>query len=147
MGETMSVFDIDSSTLSEVGAWCALCHPASGQPLMSDGLPVRVRVAGPDGARFRSARRQVRDALLERLAAARERADTAALAELEAEAEREMAAALTLDWENVRLPTGEAFPCSPDNARRLFRDLPWLLAQVGGFAAERANFITASGNG
>lgn len=143
----MSVFDIDTTALSEAGAWCPLRHPASGQPLTSDGEPVRVRLAGPDGTRFRTARRQVREALMERLAAARERGDAAALAQLEAEAEIEMAAALTLDWENVRLPSGERFACSPDNARRLYRDLPWLLAQVGGFAAERANFITASGTG
>jgi hypothetical protein len=143
----MTVYHIDTSALSEAGAWCALRHPGTGQPLTSGGRPVRVLLAGPDAPRFRTARRHVRDALLERLAAARDKDDTAALAELEAEAEREMAAALTLAWENVRLPDGEPLACSTDNARRLYRDLPWLLAQVGGFAAERANFITASGNG
>lgn len=143
----MTVYDIDTTALSEAGAWCGLRHPGTGQPLTSGGQPVRIRLAGPDGARFRAARRQLRDALLERLASARDRNDSAALAELEAEAEREMAAALTLEWENIRLPDGSALPCSAENARRLYRDLPWLLAQVGGFAAERANFITASGNG
>lgn len=143
----MSVYDIDTAALSEAGAWCALRHPASGQPLTCGGAAVRVLLAGPDGARFRTARRQVREALTDRLAAARERSDQTALSALEAEAEIEMAAALTLAWENVRLPDGEALPCSADNARRLYRDLPWLLAQVGGFAAERVNFIMASGTG
>lgn len=143
----MTVYDFETTALSEAGAWCALRHPASGQPLTCDGRPVRVLLAGPDGNRFRTARRQVRDSLLERFATAREAGDAAQLSALEAEAEILMAAALTLAWENIRLPSGDDLAWSEANARRLYRDLPWLLAQVGGFAADRANFLTASGTG
>lgn len=135
-----SPFDIDT-TASEDGAWCVLVHPATGQPLAWGGKPVRVLMAGPDGARFRRACRQ----------AAREApppdADEAALAEAEIAVECRLLAALTLGWENLHRPDGAVLDLSAEAARALYAERPWLRAQLARFVGDRANFVTASRNG
>lgn len=144
-----SVFEIDTATLADAGMWCAMVHPATGAPLSCGGAPVRVRVLGTDGLRFRALRRAFAARNAERLMAAGggEAGEGEKRAALELELEAELAAAATLGWENLRRPDGEAYPFSTENARRLYLDRSWILDQVSGFIAERANFLTASGQG
>lgn len=136
----VSVWDFDTTTLADEGVWCTLRHPVTGEPLLAEGQPVRIRLLGCDGERFRALRRRLaarrREALL--------RQDGKIDPELDAELEHELAAAATLDWENLRLPDGTALDCTPDHVKRLYRERVWVLEQVLAFIAGRANFLTAS---
>lgn len=136
----VSPFAIDTASRSDTGVWCALRHPGSGAGLTWNGRPVRVLVAGPDGGRFRAACRRAAESWRDDGARARD-------ADAEVEIECRLLAELTLDWENLTRADGVALAHSPAVAVALYRDLPWLRAQVAAFAGDRAHFIAASGSG
>lgn len=138
---TDSVFELDTSSLADEGVWCRLAHPVDGAPLSARGQPVRVRLLGIDGERFRAVQRRVAGKRADLLLRSRGRPDP----EAEAELDLELLAQATLGWENVLLPGGEAFAFSVDNARRLYAERPWIAEQVNRFIADRANFLKASG--
>lgn len=138
---TDSVFDLDTSSLADEGMWCRLRHPVDGAPLSARGQPVRVRLLGIDGERFRALQRRVAARRADLLLRSRGRPD----AEAEEELDLDLLAHATLGWENVLLPGGEAFAFSVDNARRLYAERPWIAEQVNRFIADRANFLKASG--
>lgn len=51
----------------------------------------------------------------------------------------ERVVACVTGWEGVAL--GEPLDFSPDNARRLFKEAPWVMEQVRDFVTDRANFL------
>lgn len=126
------VFEIDTTSLADEGRWCHLKHPVSGA-----ALPARVLLLGCDGERFRLLRH--------RLAARRREALLRQEEDVDAGLELELATHATIGWENVDGPDGAALPFSVDNARDLYRRRGWVLQQVMGFVADRANFLKASG--
>ncbi len=136
----VSVWDLDTATLADEGVWCTLRHPVSGEALLAEGRPVRLRLLGCDGERFRSLRHRLAARRREVLLQHEGRADP----EFDAGLERELAVAATLDWDNMRLPDGTALPCTADHARRLYSERMWVLQQVLAFIADRANFLLAS---
>ncbi len=54
----------------------------------------------------------------------------------------EQLVAVTVAWSGVGLD-GSDLPYSADNARKLYKRLPWLREQAGAFVTDRANFLLA----
>lgn len=134
MTETVgSVFDLDTASLAEAGAWLHLRHPANGAPLETARGPLRLRLLGVDGVRFQELRRDIaaRRRLALQAGEAPERVD--------AELELDLAVGATVEWEGIELASTAAAK------RRLYAERRWVLEQALAFIADRANFLTASG--
>lgn len=116
-------------------------HLATGQPIKAaDGTPVTISVACKDSDHFR---RVLRDQTERRVRKAQDSGNQRLTQEEIESEEIDLIAGCTLGWTGLSF-NGEAFAFSPENARTLYRDLPWLREQVDKFVAERANFLKAS---
>lgn len=115
-------------------------HLATGQPIKSqDGSPVTITIACKDSDQFRRVLREQTDRRLKRTLDTHQRPSAD---EIEAEA-IELLAGCTIGWSGLQ-NKGKEFPFSLDNARSLYRELPWLRDQVDAFVSDRANFLKAS---
>lgn len=119
----------------------------SFEPRFPDGSAtgVRVTVRGPDsrGARDHAARRfaelQARE-----LAAKKAGREPDPLRPEEIEEHLiELALVYTIGWEGV-VDDGVPLPCTPQNARTLYRLYPWLRSQVTTAAQDLGNFVRPS---
>ncbi len=137
---------LDTVAVAETGAKMVVLHPATGVPLETeDGKPVFLVLAGEDSEKCRSARRAVANKRL--------RAQTAGLRaqitrdEIEND-NLEVLVACTLDWGGVALGSaGADMTFNHDNARTLYKRLPWLREQAEAFVADRSNFLKPSPKG
>jgi hypothetical protein len=135
----MDLSQFDTTQTAEEGAVMTVTHPATGVPLeQDDGTPVTITLAGTDSERFRRAERQ---ALNRRLQGPRRNQNVTA-EELEANGINGLVAC-TLAWSGIVLD-GESLACTPDNARLVYKRLPWLREQANEFTGQRANFLRAS---
>lgn len=132
---------MDLSTLTtdaaSDGAVLELRHP-SGAPLLTDDKkPVTITLLGHDADAVtelanEQANRHFRQGLGAKITA------EGALAN-----EIELLARATVAWSGIVL-AGEALKCTPDNARRIYRDFPFIRDQARAFMSDRANFYRAS---
>jgi hypothetical protein len=76
-----------------------------------------------------------------------EKAGKLVLEDPEVEQERALdeLVAATLDWDGFAEDDGKPIPCTSDNVRKAYLQLPWLRAQVIEARRDRANFIRRSG--
>ena len=119
-------------------------HLATGQPIKTkDGKAVSVTVACKDSEVFRLLARNQTERRLKR--ASETGNSRLSSTELEDEA-LDLLAGSTLGWSGIT-KDGAEFPFSFENARGLYRELPWLRDQVDAFIADRANFMKASAKG
>jgi hypothetical protein len=127
----------DTVAASEAGSWLVLRDPFTDRPIVVDGEPLRLKLAGPDSDRYQ----KMIDENQERLGKARSlsptgRVETEALNRITAETMAQM----VLDWSGFRDDAGTAMPCTPDNVERLFRYRPRLRMQAFAFVTDIANF-------
>jgi hypothetical protein len=119
-------------------------HIGTGLPLLTeDGAPVTITLASKDSDRFQRALNAQREFRLKKAMDTGQQRPS--LEEIRAESV-ELIAASTLGWSGITVK-GEAFQFSNENARELYRRLPWLLEQADTFVADRANFLKASAKG
>ncbi|USG59933.1 hypothetical protein NBZ79_12175 [Sneathiella marina] len=113
---------------AETGAPLTLRHPKSGAD-----LPAVIWLQGEDALSYRHLLRQQIDRQL------RDRQLDLTAMDLENRL-LERLAALTLRWEKIDYD-GAEFPCTPDNARRLYTEQLWIREQVVSFVEDRAHFL------
>ncbi|GAB4182148.1 MAG: hypothetical protein OHK0024_21440 [Thalassobaculales bacterium] len=134
-----SVFDIDTVTLADEGVWMTLEHPVTGEALLHQGRPVRLKVLGGDGRRFEKISAELETLQRDLMVKARGRVHAAKTRQIT----RQGVARAIIDWENVTLPGGEPLSLTEANALRLCTELPWLYDQVDRFISDRAHFMNS----
>lgn len=133
----------DTLTPSNEGAWFT--------PIGLDGSPIgiRIRLLGPDSDEYvRAADEKARE-LAQRMIAARSNDVAIKGDDLSAEATIKTLARITTAWEPLATDEsvtwqGEEFPCTQENAAKLYRHVPYLREQADRFASRRANFTRSS---
>ncbi len=132
----MDLAQLDTSVAAETGAVMHLNGP-DGAPLFTDdGKPLTITLLGSDGKTLTTLTNRQANAFL------RNRSQVIT-AEMAMTNEIERLATATTAWSNIVLE-GKALECNLDNARALYRRLPWVRDQVRAFIDDRANFLTAS---
>jgi hypothetical protein len=133
--------DLDSRPLSDEGVWYSLRSPRDGRPILLDGKPLRLRIAGPDS----KLHRDMLAATARRVASLRINSPDG---EIDPDKLRrvyaEELAKIVLAWEGFYEADGTEAVCDTDNVARLFTEREWAREQVDGFAASRANFFPSS---
>jgi hypothetical protein len=130
---------LDVAAAAEEGAVLHLKHPTTGALLFDtdadgDTAAVTITLAGGDSDRVKAVQRAQVNRRLQRRAR-----DPMTAEEVESEA-IDVYAAATLSWTNIALG-GEALACTPANAKKLYRRMPWVREQVDQFIYERGNFL------
>jgi hypothetical protein len=132
---------VDTKTLSEAGVDLRLKMVDGVSPLLSrTGLPVTLRLLGPDSKQFRiMTRSQVR----KRLERKGEQAPDDVMDEAEADA-MDVLCACTVGWSNLLDTDGVDVPFTAENVRAVYMGYPVIRDQVDYFVAQRVNFLPAS---
>jgi len=134
----MDLNDINLEEKSNNGASLELEHPVTGEPLLHDGEPMTILLAGTDSAAYRNKQREIQNRRLMRASKGRK----PDFSGLDSEA-LELLAACTLGWSGLILG-GEALEFSESEARKLYEAHGWIKEQVDVFVGERANFFTSA---
>lgn len=135
------MLDLSRYDIKAVAQWGAgmVVHLPDGTPASGGGgRLVTITLAGMDSDTYGRAERAVRDRLLQRAGGAVRGAPISA--EPQDAESIELLVACTLAWDGIG-DAGGPLPCTPDNARRLYRDFPFLREQVDRFIADRKNFL------
>lgn len=137
----MDLASLDTVSAAESGAVLELRHPTTAEVLAgASGRAITIRLAGQDSERYRKADRQAANRRLN--VAPGQRRVTLTAEGMESDATALMVACV-IGWDGVQLD-GQSLDCTPDNARLLFKRLPWVLEQVRAFVEDRGNFLKAS---
>lgn len=145
MTKTTDLATFSTAAACEKGFDLELRHPVT-----REGLGVFITVAGQDSTAFRDhARRKANEALRRQFEAKRrgKDADAPTMEQIEADA-IELLVAVTLGWrteaggksEPVIVWAGDRLECTPDNARRLYRER-FIREQVDEAVGDLANFL------
>ena len=134
-------FDIsalDTLTKSQDGVEMPLIHQGTGKPFLTDaGVPLFIRLRGRTSDEYMGAEesiREQRNAIMRRgVQVGQQEADSFGTALL---------VAATVDW-NFDSMDGAPFPCTPQNARRLWSDkrFRWVRESAFAFVANDGNFL------
>lgn len=135
---------MDTKTLSEEGVEMIVNRLNSTDPLTDkDGNPVKIKLLGPDSAKYRAlSRLQVRKRLSRMAAAGQAEAEKFA-----ADDETEIIAVLaacTISWSGILTTKGAPIPCTAETAAALYTGFPAIRDQADLFMAQRENFTKAS---
>lgn len=135
----MDLLTLDTRDGANTGAIMDVENPVTGEKLKTaDGAPVTITLLGLDSDRLKKRQNELTNDVLKK--GFRPKRVTAE----KGEDDRLTTLALaTVGWENIDLG-GEKLDFSQDNARKLYRRLPWLAEQVDAFVGDRANFLKAS---
>lgn len=129
----MDILDLLSLT-SETAVMTAE-GPGRSPIAQADGRPITITLRSRDSEAYRAAAHASADAYLR--GSRPRRADF-----LEAD-QIDLLAACTVEWDGVAFE-GQIQPCTPENARKLYRMAPFLRDQVDAFIHNRANFTRAA---
>jgi hypothetical protein len=136
----LDLSSLDTTKAAEDGAVLEIRHPTSGAVLSNgDGRAVTLTLAGMDSQRARKAERQATN---RRLRMGGRRAISVTADELDNDS-LDLLAACTLAWSGFAVD-GSELECNAENARRLYRQFPWLREQAQQYIDDRANFLTTS---
>jgi len=140
MGLDLTLLDIVPE-----GSKMELTHPVTGAVLtQTDGRAVSITLAGEDSEGYRHARRAATNRRLKSQQSGRRLQVSAE--ELENDA-LEMLVGCTVAWDGISLGDQADLPFSSDNARVIYKRLPWLREQAEAFIGDRANFMKGSPKG
>jgi len=115
-----------------------LTNPATDEVLRGDdGEPIWIELYGSDSDIFRSAVRAYGNKKLQK------QSKKQTLEEIEETAAKILAQA-TKGWSGNFTVNGEAVPCSPKAAEKLYIEYTWIREQVDAFANERSNFLKSA---
>jgi hypothetical protein len=138
---TFDLSTLDTVKASDEGSVLQVRHPTTGAVLANgDGRAVEIKLAGTDSERARKAERSALNRRLKM--GGRRGAGTLTAEELDNDA-LEMLAVCTLAWSGFVMD-GQEVECTPENAKRLYRQMPWLREQAQAHAEERSNFLKVS---
>ena len=129
-----SAFDL-STLNSNSGSVLEIRHPVSGEVLKTpDSRAVSITLFGLESEASQKAQREAQRRRLKR---AHQHKVTPE--ELEAEA-LNLLAAVTASWIGIGLGD-EELECTPDNVKRVYREIPWIRKQVDEFITDISNFM------
>lgn len=136
----MALAELSTKTTAEQGAEITICHPKTNLP-----LDITITVCGSDSETFRKISRKQLNRRLEQSNKARGRQVQMTAEELEAEA-LDVLVACTKSWATgsrpeIELEPGEWLPCTPENVRKVYEELPWLREQIDQAIGDRSNFL------
>lgn len=120
----------DFAGKADAGVEMVVAHPGTGEP-----TDAAITLAGVDSQAWRRANHELASRLLK---SSRGKIDKT-FGEREANT-AEMLASVTLRWRNVE-DEGKQLVCTPEIAKKLYLDYPWLAEQVDSFIGNRANFF------
>lgn len=130
-----------NTDLAEEGVWFDVLD-REGEPIYDGADKVRIKVRGADSAAVKAVDRQSQIAGLK---GARKGGD-AALEKIVDRADRasfETAVAATIDWEHIGID-GKDVECTPENARKVYKEAKWLATQVSNNVHDDKRFIKGS---
>lgn len=126
----------DTAAAADAGVWFQLEDPDALTPLEVDGVPVRVKMLGAEGKRWR----KLQADLVYKIQQIRRQNRNRPNADLEHEATLEAYKGAILDWEGFFDDAGEAMPCS-DEAKAQLLNLDWAFRQIDRFVVDRQGFL------
>jgi len=131
----MDLESINPAKFAARGQKLHLRHPVTDELLHNeDGEPITITLLGRDAPEYRRFMRNTANAAMRK-----GKNNRASIEQLEQQS-ADLLAAVTVAWENVVLE-GEALECTPDNAARVYRELPFVREQVDEFVEDRSNFL------
>lgn len=136
--------DVDAQAAAERGRGIQIKDPrdATGETLlMVDGEPFTIYIVGSDSKKVKAKVHQTLDKAYE---AARKGKGSSSAADAEKEVADTLAAATT-HWTPVLPLDGQPFPCTEQNARKLYSDprFPFIAEQLAKEVENRAAFFAA----
>ena len=114
-----------------------------GVPLMNDGAPVTITVAGSDSPAYKNRQRELaRTAAIDATgkSIAQAAADKIVPPDSSHGFAMEMLVACTLGWQGITW-NGKALAFTPENARMLYNRHEWLRENVASVVLDRAHFL------
>ncbi|HEY8359362.1 MAG TPA: hypothetical protein VIL30_18075 [Ramlibacter sp.] len=134
----MDLLTLDTKDASNQGAVMELENPATGEKLLTEsGEPITITLLGIDSDKLKKRQNELTNEVLKK--GFRPKMTTAE----KQETDRLTTLALaTVSWSNIEMG-GKKLDCTTDNARSLYKALPWLKEQADAFIADRANFLKA----
>ncbi|MFC3072347.1 hypothetical protein [Shinella pollutisoli] len=134
----MDLASIDTKELAETGAVMTVEHPGTGAPVLDEaGKETTITLLGADSAKLRKRQNDLINDVMKK--GFRPKSVTAEKSE---EDKIVTLALATVAWSGIKVD-GEALECNFENAKRLYRRLPWLKDQADSFVGDRANFTKA----
>lgn len=120
--------DLTQLNVSDAGSSdMVLRHPATGED-----LDITIKLLGKDSAEYRKAVSKVGNSRInQRKKVTVEQTQQDAL---------DLLVAVTVGWAGMT-ENGEELEFSPENAKRVYRDYPWIKEQADEFVHDRANFM------
>lgn len=115
-----------------------LLHPITNAPLADDdGNEASIMLHGPDSTAQKEVKRKFQNKAIKD--GVKRKSLNISTEQIEAQAIA-LDVAATAGWKNISIE-GEEFEYSPENAKILYRDYPWIREQVEEFIADRSNFL------
>lgn len=136
----MNLFDLDTAEMANAGAVLELRGP-TGEPLFQDDgvTPVTITLLGEDSDVVTRANNVATNQYLRGGPGAQ-----TITAEVSRANEINKFARATVDWSGIDGPNKKPLECTPENAKALYRRLPWVRDQIRAFISDRGNFMKAS---
>lgn len=138
----MSLAALSPKATAEAGVEIEVLHPKTNLPLSPR---IYVTVCGADSDTCKKIQRKQLNRRLERSQRSRNNKNSMTAEELETES-LEVLVACTKSWRTgdrpeIEMAAGEWLPCTPDNVRRVYDELPWMKEQLDQEIGDRSNFL------
>lgn len=134
----MDLSTLDTRDVANTGAVMEVENPATGEKLLTEaGEPITITLLGIDSDKLKKRQNELTNEVMKK--GFRPKATTAEKIEADRLATLCLA---TVAWSNIEFG-GKKLDCTPENARSLYKALPWLRDQADAFIADRANFLKA----
>lgn len=134
----MDLSTLDTRDVANDGAIMELENPATGEKLMTEaGEPITITLLGIDSDKLKKRQNELTNEVMKK--GFRPKMTTAEKMESDRLATLSLA---TVSWSNIEFG-GKKLDCTAENARSLYKNLPWLKEQADAFIGDRANFLKA----
>lgn len=137
----MNLAALSPTSISDTGFPVVVLHPTTNLP-----MGITVTVCGSDSATFKKIQRRQLNSRMERQVRNRKNKSFVTAEELEAEG-LDLLVGCTKAWHTgdrpeLEMEVGEWLPCTPENVRRVYEELPWLKEQIDQEIGDRTNFLS-----
>lgn len=136
----MALLKLSTKQAAESGVTIDIRHPKTNLP-----LGIQITVCGSDSETCKRIQRKQINRRLELSARSRNNKVAMTAEEIEAEA-LDILVSCTKGWntgdrKEIELADDEWLPCTPENVRRVYEELPWLREQIDQEIGDRSNFL------
>ena len=134
--------DLKQLSVKEEPVAMEVMHPGTQEPLTDEktGETMKIHLLGRDSQAYKT---KMRERQNKRMQAGFKKGKNRKVSIEEVDSDTlEVMVAVTTDWEGV-IWEGKPLEFNAENARFLYKNLPWLVDQVDEFIHERENFFTS----